>query len=302
MKVIVVGLPLFSKRFVEDINQFSNTKELVFIDTYSSKFELLKFLILLPFVDGVLSINGVTDNSGTLNYVLRWKKKLWMQWVGTDVLLASERFAKDELLRKYIDYAYNVTDAKWLKEELAQANIEADENSYKFLDRPTVNLKKYDSIKVLSYVAKNRENFYGLNHIVKLAESNPEITFNIVGTDSYHEKLPSNIILHGWVSHEEMYKMMSEHAIFIRLTDHDGYSASVIESMSLGCEVIASHPFENAYVPNEENLIDKFQFVIEKIRDRGLLPNAENSNLYLKKFHKETVLKDLYHQLKKFYE
>ncbi len=302
MKVIILGLPLFSKRLVKDINGYSGKDEFLFIDTYSSVFAKMKFFFLLPFVDGVLSVNGVTDNSGTLNYVMKWHKKLWMQWVGTDVLLATQRYENNQILRKYVNYAHNVTDAKWLKEELQNIGVSAIENSYKYLDEKKVVLTNYSSIQVLSYIAKNREDFYGLNKIIELAISNPEVSFHIVGTTSYYMDLPHNVFLLGWVSSDEMYQMMSSHPIFLRLTEHDGYSSSVIEAMSLGCEVIASQPFDKAFTSNNENLHDVFKMVINKVKSRGLTPNKENSDYYLGEYNKDMVLGKLYGELKSFYE
>ncbi|MDP4798113.1 MAG: hypothetical protein NWR50_04550, partial [Crocinitomicaceae bacterium] len=92
MRVLINGLPYFSERFAKDLKEFDKKSSFIFLDTYNSKLAQLKFLFLLPFADCVISFNGVTDNSGSLNYVVKWKKKLILQWMGTDALLAMERF------------------------------------------------------------------------------------------------------------------------------------------------------------------------------------------------------------------
>jgi monofunctional biosynthetic peptidoglycan transglycosylase len=104
MLVLINGLPLFSKQLAENLGHFDSNSNYVFCDTYNSKLHQLKFLALLPFADVVISMNGVTDNSGSLNAVLKLKKPLIMQWQGTDSLLAVERNKSGAIKRDYIDY------------------------------------------------------------------------------------------------------------------------------------------------------------------------------------------------------
>ena len=75
MLVLVNGLPLFSKRLVKDLNSLDKNNTYVFADTYYSLWDKIKFFTLLPFSKIVISFNGVSDNSGSLNWVLKFKKK-----------------------------------------------------------------------------------------------------------------------------------------------------------------------------------------------------------------------------------
>ena len=159
MRVLINGLPLFAKRLADELQKYDPQSSYIFLDTYNSKWAQLLFFIYLPFSDCVISMNGVTDNSGSLNLVLKWKKKLILQWMGTDILLAIERFKNSNIDRKYIDYASNFVDAPWMTEELKSANINTENLHFKFVEMNTI-IEEYSSISVMSYVAQNRQDFY----------------------------------------------------------------------------------------------------------------------------------------------
>lgn len=76
MRVLINGLPLFAKRLADELQKYDHKSSYIFLDTYNSKWAQLLFFIYLPFSDCVISMNGVTDNSGSLNLVLKWKKKI----------------------------------------------------------------------------------------------------------------------------------------------------------------------------------------------------------------------------------
>ena len=90
--IIIVGLPLFAKKMAKDLGETDRSKIFLACDTYYSLKDKILFFFILPFSSMVISFNGVSDKSGTLEWVLRWKKKLIFQWMGTDALLAMERF------------------------------------------------------------------------------------------------------------------------------------------------------------------------------------------------------------------
>jgi len=143
MLVLINGLPLFSKRLADDLNSFDASIRFVFCDTYNSKVQQLKFLALLPFADLVISMNGVTDNSGSLNAVLKLNKKLVMQWQGTDSLLAMERFKNGTIKRDYIDHAIHFVDSSWLFDELTSINLQPQHLPFKFAEEK-VAIEKYN--------------------------------------------------------------------------------------------------------------------------------------------------------------
>ena len=114
MNIVVNGLPYFSKKLVDDLQAFAPQHRFHFYDTYNSKFAQLKFAWALRKADLVISMNGVSDPSGSMDLAVKMKKKIWLNWVGTDVTLAIERFNKGTIYRKYIDQAKNHYNLEFL--------------------------------------------------------------------------------------------------------------------------------------------------------------------------------------------
>jgi glycosyltransferase involved in cell wall biosynthesis len=298
MRVLINGLPLFSKRLAEDLQEFDPSSSYHFLDTYNSKFAQIKFLLLLPFADCVISMNGVSDNSGSLNWVLRLRKKLIMQWMGTDVILALERFKKGTIERKYIDYSENLVDAQWLMDELNQLEVSAKLVHFKYI-LSGIPINCYEKISVMSYIAQTRQEFYGLEMILKAANKFPDIAFLLYGIKDTKYACPENVKLMGWRSESEFAKALKSASVFLRLPEHDGFSAAVIEAMGFGCEVIWTFPGTNAiYIKNSEELIENLVMTFQKIKARDFRPNLYSREFVLEKFNKEQVIKNYIKTLK----
>lgn len=302
MRVIINGLPLFAKRLAEDLQKYDPKSKFIFLDTYNSKWDQFLFFLQIPFSDCVISMNGVTDNSGSLNLVLKWNKKLILQWMGTDALLAMERFKNNTIDRKYIDYAANFVDSEWLMEEVKSINIQPE-----FLNIKSVSVKpnvvKYDKISVMSYVAQNRQEFYGMKQITEIAKALPQIDFNLYGLSKSDFPTPSNINLHGWVKPEEFEFQLRKSPIFLRLTEHDGFSVSVIEALGAGCEVIMSLPFELTYLAKTpQEAIEGLSKLIQKVEKRGMRPNKEMMEIVKNRYNPEILAKNYIQKIKEIVE
>lgn len=299
MRILINGLPLFSKRLADDLKKIDPSSTFTFVDTYNSKLEQVKFLLLLPFCDAVISMNGVTDQSGSLDWVLRMKKKLIIQWQGTDVMLALERMKNKTINRKYIDYAVNFVDAIWLKEEIESIGVHVEMLKFKYIS-PGKPVSKYEKVSVMSYISQSRQAFYGMQSIVEAAAHFPEIDFNIFGMSECDFSCTPNVHLHGWRSENDFAKALQENAIFLRLTEHDGFSVSVIEALGYGCEVIWTYPETHVvYLKEKSDLIKELTLLIEKVEKRGLCPNFEASNEVALIFNRETVMSNYHRRIKK---
>jgi glycosyltransferase involved in cell wall biosynthesis len=298
MRVLINGLPLFAKRLARQLKKYDSNSSFIFLDTYNSKWAQIKFFLLIPFSDCVISMNGVSDNSGSLNLVLKWKKKLVLQWMGTDALLAMERFANKTIERKYIDYGYNFVDSEWLMDELKSIQLEPEYLHFKSVET-TPNIQTYEKISVVSYVAENRQEFYGMNRIAEIASKFPEIEFHLYGLNHSDTPTTENVLFHGWVQAEEFINVLRKTPVFLRLTNHDGFSVSVIEALGCGCEVIMSLPFELTHIArNSEEAIGHMNKVIQKIKDRGMKPNIEMIEIVKLRYNRDTLSKNYIEKLK----
>lgn len=291
MKVVFLGLSYFTSKFVSDLKKFDTKNQYVFYDTYTSKKEQLKYLFNLINADIVISFNGISDYSGTLNMALRFKKKLILQWQGTDVLSIEKNKRNGAFTNKYIEKATHFTDASWLQKELKTKNINSQILHFKHIDNFGNQNDSFKNISVLSYLGKGRELFYGLNHLISLAKDYPNIIFNIVGTDCINQEIPDNIKCHGWVSKNEIKKLMAKNPIIIRLTDHDGYALSVLEAIANGNYVIWNYPHPQVYYTNPKtDLKPVFDETIKNIKQLKFKKNSKNIEWAKKNLNKEKIL------------
>jgi glycosyltransferase involved in cell wall biosynthesis len=290
MRILINGLQLFGKRLAADLSAAEPSSSFIFCNTYTSVFDRLRFMLLLPFSDAVISMNGVSDRSGSLEAVIRMKKKLILQWMGTDALLAMERMKDGTIVRRYIDYAYNWVDSPWLKDEVGSLGVETNSVFFKSVPQQEPVLT-FGSLNAMSYIAQKRQKFYGLEHILTLAKAFPDIEFNIYGMSSSDYPLPENVLIHGWVKPEEFRDKLKQSAIFVRLTEHEGFPVSVIEAMSYGCEVMMSMPYSPVVLARTaDEAVSGFERIIQKLRERGMKPNQELVEIARRDFDKDKVV------------
>lgn len=275
MIILIVGLPVFTHKISNDLNELDKSNRYIALNTYYSWKDKILFFLLLPFSEIVVSFNGVTDNSRVLNWTIRYNKKLIMQWMGTDALLAMKRFKENTINRKYIDYATHFVDSPWQEKEVKSVQLNPKFIRFKY-GREIEPLDRYPDIHVLSYIAQNKQEFYGIKKIINAAKHFPSIEFRIAGMTKCDFTTPDNVKAIGWLDSVEMEKELKNAAIFVRMTDHDGFSVSVIEAISIGAEVIWSHKAECAhYVQNKEELNDAIKYVIDEIKKRDYKPNQK---------------------------
>jgi glycosyltransferase involved in cell wall biosynthesis len=298
MRVLINGLPLFAKRFCAELQKYDPDSTYTFLDTYNSKWAQVLFYLYVRFSDCVISMNGVTDNSGSLNLVLKHKKKLILQWQGTDALLAMERFKNKTIDRKYIDFGFNFVDSEWLMSEVKSVNAAVEYLHFKSVEVKS-NESIYKDISVVSYVAANRQEFYGMKQISEMAKAFPTINFHVYGLTESDFPITPNVHLYGWVKPEEFAERLKATPIFLRLTEHDGFSVSVIEALSYGCEVIMSLPFDLTHQACDSNeAIEKINKLIPIIEKRGMKPNYEMIEIVKLRYNPETIAKNYIQKLK----
>lgn len=279
MLILVNGLSYFGKRLVDDLNEFDKDNHYLFLNTYTSKWHKFLFIFYLPFCGAVVSVNGVSDKSGSLDKVLRTKKKLVMQWHGTDVLLAKKRSEEGTIHRDYIDNAQHIFSAPWFAQELENIVEHGEYLPISYIN-DIGNKKKYENISVLTYLPQGKEQFYGWDMIRELALAKPDLLITVMGSTGDGLGAYKNVNFIGWVNSEQVSELMTSHSIFTRLTEHDGKSVSVSEALGKGAEVIWNYPLPCCHCIelNAVELIQKVTLISNQIEKRGMTPNAENIN------------------------
>jgi hypothetical protein len=241
MKILIIGLPYFANKLVANLSSYDKRNKYLAIDSSNHK---IKYLFHLLNTDIVYSIGGTTGKSKAINIALLLKKKIIFHWVGTDVLTAINYFKNNLIEKKYIEQIVHFSEVEWIQEELrdiVDTSIVSIAMFPKFESPPPLPEK----FSVLSYVAKGREEFYGINKLINLATHFPNIEIKIAGISEYKESLPNNIKLLGWVSNmDEQYKNC---ILYLRLVEHDGLAFSVLEAMAAGRYVGYSYKFDNVF-------------------------------------------------------
>ena len=269
MKILFTGLPYFGKQLVADLNAFDPSNRYVFCNTYYSKTDQLKFLWHLLSAKKVVSFNGVTSESRALNWALRFKKPLIMQWHGSDVLTAQENHRTGKFTRKYIDAATSYTDAPWLKNELTGLKIDAGILAFKHVSVKNAGAA-FPTSDVLAYIAQNDELFYGIDHVISLAKEFPDMQFHVVGTDGKKFGQLPNVQFYGWVSEEKFGALLNTCPVFLRLPKHDGYSLSVLRAIANGNYVIWNYPHPaSVLVEDSKEISEKFWEVVLQLRQNN---------------------------------
>lgn len=291
MLILVNGLPYFSKRLVNDLNEFDPANNYRFLNTYDSLIDKVKFMFLLPFSGAVVSSNGVSDYSGSMEKVVKWKKKLVMQWHGTDVVLAKKRFADGTINQKYIACAKHLFAAPWFAKELNDIRILGEYAPISYIDKAG-NSGTYKELSILTYLAKGRESFYGWDLIRELAISRPNLKIIVVGSEGRGLDCPSNVTFLGWVNESDMQELLKINPIFLRMTEHDGNSVSVSQALGAGAEVIWTYSAPRCHTidRNSKALQSKINQLELILKEREYKPNEENIEYALQHLNRNAVM------------
>jgi hypothetical protein len=174
-------------------------------------------------------------------FLARWvNKPVVLHWIGSDVLQITrdKRFRK-ELGRKSIVHC---ADSPSLAAELESLGIQA--KVIRLLPRsllPEAELPWPSQPCVLSYWSHLRRDFYGGKIVDQLADAFPHVQFLVVGSDGKNEPQHANMRYLGLMQNiDEAY---AQTTVLLRIPEHDGVSAMVLEALSRGRRVIYSQPF-----------------------------------------------------------
>ena len=222
-----------------------------------------------------------------------------MQWHGADVDLAVQRTKNKTIDRKYIDYSTHLVSAPWFSEELKNVIDKTIYAPFSYVDSAG-NSNLYDKIKLLTYLANDKEEFYGWNEIYSFAKQNPEIEITVIGSDGKGLNAPPSVNFKGWISKDELLVDFKRHAIFIRLTDHDGKALTVSQALGAGCEVIWTYQLDNChYIEKDSVQLDqKIKELTNLIANRNLSPNQKNINYAKEHLLRESVIANYVEKLK----
>jgi hypothetical protein len=293
-RLILVGLPLFAKRLHDAMKPKLNNWEVIHLDTYSSRYDKMRAMFLIPKADIVYSINGTITNSKVLDMALKNKVKCIMHWVGTDVLSAINAYNSGDYKLDFIKKVHHLCEVDWIQEELMPLGIDAKILNFASFDQSfEIQAPEDNKLSLLTYMSDARAEFYGLPKVIELAKKFPEVSFTIVGAKaSAYFPLPANVEALGWVDNMAYY-FNNCHAT-IRIPEHDGLSNFVLESLARGKHVFYNHPYSHctfcATLSDLEHAVLELKHAVE---GGNYLPNLAGKTFVERAFNSDYVFSQL---------
>ena len=275
----------------------------------------------IPFFEVVDSDNKQTDiiywvggqGPSIKKYFLFWIKKnpiIINHWIGTDVLVKMGKkqhsginSIPDFILDSIIQWKtkrgglINLAVAPWLVDELATLPLRATYLPITTIDEHAlgpVKPRHSKDIDFLSYVQVRRFDFYGGDKIVELASRWKEHTFLLILGDvteippGFKETIPKNVTILPRVERNAMPELYQRSKFFIRYTQHDGLSLSVLEALYFNLEVLWTYDFPcTRKIETLEKLSDSIPSLIDRWQ-----PNARGHAYVIEHFSTEKWRED----------
>ena len=289
MKIIFSGVPLFSKELKISFENKDKINRYLYLNIKTNLLNRIRFYFHILTAD-ILFVNYVdSDYMRSVDFALFLRKKVILSWIGTDVLNATPLIKQKLFNKNYINKTFHTTNSTWLQEELSDINIKAKyltifiyKNKYRDITMP-------NKFIVLTYIAKGREVFYGIDTIIRLAKDLSHIEFNIAGIDKY-PNIPSNINLLGWVDMDKEYE---KSIVYIRCPEHDGESHSILDALSYGKVVFynKNYPFVN-YIDDYDNLKQGIEDTLLQYTSNKLIPNYKAIEYIKDRYNFDKVYKE----------
>ncbi len=168
-------------------------------------------------------------------------------WAGSDVTIAAQN-PFDLAITKRHGYD-NVAVAPWLVDELNEIGIKAKTLAVGAVDAVETIAPLPKDFRVLTYLPEPRRAFYGEKRVYDLARRLPGARFTVLGPGSADRNAPDNVTFAGHV--KDVPARIDASTALLRLTDHDGASVLVLETLARGRHVVWTHGYPGVRVATD---------------------------------------------------
>ena len=257
IRIAVLGQPYWGTRIAQTLDTQAEDMHATFVDQES----YLRLLARPPRGDHVVLMRagyrvGGTTPRGRL-FDAYWsalrravpRSTGFHYWLGSDVMdtitearagtlrLAAVAAARDDI---------HVADGPWLIPELAEVGFAAQDVHVPQPHLcPDVPPPLPSAFRVMTYLPGDRFEFYGGKIVLEAARRLPDVAFDIVGrTGPTPREATRNVAWHGWVS--GMSAMYGRATVVVRIPQHDGLGATVVEGLLHARHVI--YPYRVPFV------------------------------------------------------
>ncbi|HKM67290.1 MAG TPA: hypothetical protein VJX70_09005 [Candidatus Acidoferrum sp.] len=227
------------------------------------------------------------------------KKKIVMHWTGSDTLLEQDRGPEASTARWVMQDIHHWAVSQWIGQEVAGLGVSCDWVPIPSFYVPEAPAPLPQDFSVLVYVPGVRcGDLYGLDRILQVAKSLPEIRFNLVGfVQGRIPNPPSNLKIHGRLP--DLRDFYHRSSVVWRPSRHDGLSCMVMEGLGYGRHVMWTYPFPGCLqVQSAEEAHDHIARLNELQKRRQLQLNADGPRSlaqegYLPSHLKQVILQRL---------
>jgi hypothetical protein len=228
--ILLLGNSHFAEKIISAL-QSEDNNTYVYCDTSNSFWHSIKYILLIPFASVVYSISGTINPGYALRLALKFKKKICLHYVGSDVTDSIKDFQMGRYSKELMLTANYAANAPWLVEELMSIGIAAKFIST-YVEEDPSNPSVKRNFSVLTYLGHGKEDFYGLDYVLYTAEKFPNLNINVIGTNNNHLfNRFKNIKSHGWLHRDRLLELLNENRVMLRITHHDGLAHLVVDAM-----------------------------------------------------------------------
>jgi len=170
------------------------------------------------------------------------KKNVVLLWCGSDVLFAQQQL-KTKRIEPWIAAKVHWAVSPTLADEVRALGLRCEYVQASFVDPVAAPKPLPENFSVLTYlpsIAKGK--LYGLDQMLEVAHSLPQVQFNLVGVEEGHvPHVPANLKVFPRVP---MSPFLERATVIWRPVRHDGgISFMVLEALAHGRHVLYSYPF-----------------------------------------------------------
>ncbi|MBE0572442.1 MAG: hypothetical protein IH618_12935 [Ignavibacteriaceae bacterium] len=280
IKILLLGEEYHAKVFNE---QLENYEKSVFEPKYYNELpsnEVLETFDLFHLISSPIPV---------IKKLRRYKRPVFYHWIGTDVY----RFINDAFIKRFFKkliinspIVRNLVVSENLKYELQQYRVESTIfplTKLKFVDDIPPLPEKFS---VLSYVPKNRWDFYHGDLITELSIKMPDVDFHILAAGKNSGR--TNLFFYDFI-HDTIpfYKKCS---VLLRFTVHDGLPKMVLEALSNGRQVLWNETFPHCFAVNN---LDECVEILNKLKLNCPL-NTEGKKFVQDSFNESKIIGSYY--------
>lgn len=140
----------------------------------------------------------------------------------------------------------HIAPSPWLAEELKGIDITATVVKVPWPYKPpTAPPPMPPAFSVLTYLPRERFEFYGGHLVLEAASRAPDVRFVVVGADGAGMPSPPNVEWDGWIP--DLAEHYARSSVLVRVPEHDGLGTMVIEALFNARHVIYSYPLPHVH-------------------------------------------------------